>query len=104
MVTLVFVAILLLAFALDLWVIRPLEKQRPSTDTSRADAALEFIVPRTLFFHPGHTWARLDDDGLATAGVDDVVCTAVGQNWSVEAPAAGTQNTAGEHSGLEHQV
>lgn len=95
MVTLVFVAVILAAVALDVWVIRPwTEKHRPRVGHSH-DAPTEIVVPRTLFFHPGHTWARLDEDGRVTVGVDDLVRTLVGDLSAVELPAPGTELCAG---------
>jgi glycine cleavage system H protein len=95
-VTLVFVAVLLAAFALDLWLIRPWEAKHRPAPTAHEDAALEFVVPRTLFFHPGHTWARLDDDGRVTVGVDDLARTMVGDLSAVELPAVGEHVTEGQ--------
>ena len=63
-VTLVFVTMLLLAMALDRWVIRPWEKKhRPRRPTPSRDGA-DLVVPRTLFFHPGQTTSTLSR-GLA---------------------------------------
>lgn len=95
MVTLVFVAVLVLAVAVDLWLIRPWERRNLPGVSDHTDAGLEFVVPRTLFFHPGHTWARLDEDGLVTVGVDDLARTLIGEFSSVELPTVGTWVTAG---------
>jgi glycine cleavage system H protein len=97
-VTLVFVAVILAAVALDVWVIRPwTEKHRPRVGHSH-DAPIEIVVPRTLFFHPGHTWARLDDDGKVTVGVDDLVRTVAGDLSAVELPAVGNAVRAGDRA------
>ncbi|HSO21611.1 MAG TPA: hypothetical protein VLT81_01815 [Chondromyces sp.] len=98
MVTLVFVAVILAAVALDAWVIRPwTEKHRPRVGHSH-DAPIEIVVPRTLFFHPGHTWARLDDDGKVTVGVDDLVRTVAGDLSAVELPVVGNAVRAGDRA------
>jgi glycine cleavage system H lipoate-binding protein len=94
-VTLVFVAVLLVAVALDQWVIRPWETKHRPRATVASDSATEFVVPRNLFFHPGHAWARLDDDGLVTVGMDDLARTLIGEISSVELPTVGTRVTAG---------
>lgn len=96
MVTLVFVAVLLAAVALDVWLIRPLERRRSTAKMGDAEGTLEVIVPRTLFFHPGHTWARLDGDGRVTVGIDDLARTLVGNLSTVELPTVGTTVNAGE--------
>lgn len=95
MVTLVFVAVLLLAVGLDHWVIRPWEKRHRPRPTAGGDDRAEFVVPRTLFFHPGHTWARLDGDGRVTVGVDDLARTLIGDLSTVELPAVGTPVSSG---------
>jgi glycine cleavage system H protein len=95
---LVFVAVILAAVALDAWVIRPwTEKHRPRVGHSH-DAPIEIVVPRTLFFHPGHTWARLDEDGRVTVGVDDLVRTLVGDLSAVELPVVGNAVRAGDRA------
>ncbi len=96
MVTLVFVAMLVAAFALDRWVISPWEvRHRPATSAAD-DASLEIVVPRTLFFHPGHSWARLDSDGQVTVGFDDFARTVVGDLGSIELPTIGQRLVAGK--------
>jgi glycine cleavage system H lipoate-binding protein len=94
-VTLVFVAVLLAAFALDLWVIRPWEAKHRPAIVGHDEAPLEIVVPRTLFFHPGHTWARLESDGHVTVGVDDLARTAIGDVKDIELPVVGECLTAG---------
>jgi len=94
-VTLAFVAVLLAVFLLDLLVIRPWEARRPPKEPDGGDAALEFVVPRTVFFHPGHVWARIDDDGGVTVGIDDLARTAIGDLSSVELPSVGDRLIAG---------
>lgn len=98
MVTLVFVAVILAAVALDVWFIRPWEIAHRSTRARGADSPIEFIVPRTLFFHRGHTWARLDGDGRVAVGIDDLARTIVGDLSMVELPAIGARLTAGREA------
>ena len=94
-VTLIFVSVLLAVFLLDVFVIRPWEKRRLPRRAVDADAALQFAVPRALFFHPGHVWARVDDDGRVTVGIDDFVRTVVGDIQAVELPSVGDRLIAG---------
>jgi glycine cleavage system H lipoate-binding protein len=94
-VTLVFVTVLLAACALDWWLIRPWEARHRPGRPARDDEPLEFVVPRTLFFHPGHTWARLESDGQVTVGVDDLARTAIGDVENIELPAVGDRLEAG---------
>jgi glycine cleavage system H lipoate-binding protein len=94
-VTLTFVAVLVSVFLLDLLVIRPWEARRPPDRVADPDAELEFAVPRGVFFHPGHVWARFDADGEATVGIDDLVRTVVGNLSAVELPSVGDHLIAG---------
>ncbi len=95
MVTLTFVSVLLAVFLLDVVVIRPWERRHLPGRAPDADAALEFAVPRALFFHPGHVWARVDDDGGVTVGIDDFARTVIGDLSTVELPSVGDRVVAG---------
>jgi glycine cleavage system H protein len=95
-VTLVFVGVILVVVAIDMCLIQPYEKRHASTKAKGIDTAVEFVVPRTLFFHPGHTWLRLDDDGLVTVGIDDFARTLIGDFSTVEPPEVGSQLRIGE--------
>jgi glycine cleavage system H protein len=46
-------------------------------------------IPKSVFFHPGHTWARLQDGDSLEIGVDDFVQKALGGIDHVELPAIG---------------
>ena len=35
-------------------------------------------IPKSVFFHPGHTWARLQDGDSLEVGIDDFVQKALG--------------------------
>src|SRR5574338_1293731 len=37
-----------------------------------------FQVPAGVFLHPGHTWARLEPDGLVAVGADDFAHRLIG--------------------------
>lgn len=95
MVTLTFVAVLLAAFLLDALVIRPWEAKHLPRPVADVDAELEFAVPRALFFHPGHLWARFGDDGRVTVGIDDLARTLIGDLSTVELPSVGERLVAG---------
>lgn len=95
MVTLIFVSVLVAVFLLDVLVIRPWERRHLPRREPDADAALEFAVPRALFFHPGHVWARVDDDGRITVGIDDLARTVIGDLSTVELPSVGDRVIAG---------
>ncbi len=103
MVTLIFVSVLLAVFLLDVVVIRPWERRHLPRRASDADAALEFAVPRALFFHPGHVWARVDDDGRVTVGIDDLARTVIGDLSTVELPSVGDRVIAGRPAMTIHR-
>lgn len=102
MVTLVFVAVLLAACALDWWIVRPWEARHRPVVSQPDDASLEFVVPRTIFFHPGHTWARLEPDGQVTVGFDDFTRTVLGHLERIEIPRVGAHLAAGRPAMAVH--
>ncbi|MFO8072752.1 MAG: glycine cleavage system protein H [Polyangia bacterium] len=100
MVTLSFVAVILLFFLLDFAVIRRLERATPFTGASsekdHAPVEREFVMPRGYFFHPGHVWVRVRVDGTASVGIDDLARTALGEIEKVSLPQAGAEIEQGE--------
>ncbi|ACG73101.1 glycine cleavage H-protein [Anaeromyxobacter sp. K] len=54
-----------------------------------------FQVPAGVHLHPGHTWARLESDGLVAVGVDDFAHKLVGPA-RVELPSVGAKVAQGE--------
>lgn len=55
-----------------------------------------FEVPANLFFHPGHTWVRLEGGDTVTVGVSDFAQKLVGPLGRVQLPAVGTSLVQGE--------
>jgi glycine cleavage system H lipoate-binding protein len=54
-----------------------------------------FHVPPGVHLHPGHTWARLETDGLVSVGLDDFAHKLVGPA-AVDLPALGSRVAQGE--------
>lgn len=54
-----------------------------------------FALPAGIHLHPGHTWARVEPDGLVTVGLDDFAAKLVGP-VSVELPQVGATVLQGE--------
>jgi glycine cleavage system H lipoate-binding protein len=54
-----------------------------------------FQLPAGIHLHPGHTWARLEADGLVAVGVDDFAHKLVGPA-QVELPQLGEKVAQGE--------
>jgi glycine cleavage system H lipoate-binding protein len=67
---------------------------RPAGATAPAGLGW-FQLPAGLKLHPGHTWARLEQDGLVTVGIDDFAHRLVGPA-SVELPAVGDHVSQGD--------
>jgi len=67
---------------------RPARAPRPAADGW-------FRVPAGVHLHPGHTWARLEPDGLVAIGADDFAHKLVGPA-RVELPAVGAKVLQGE--------
>lgn len=81
-------------------------KEAPAKATARARTAAPpvragapgptwFGVPAGIHLHPGHTWARLEPDGLVAVGADDFAHKLVGVA-KVGLPALGDKVAQGE--------
>jgi glycine cleavage system H lipoate-binding protein len=55
-----------------------------------------FQAPGNLFFHPGHTWVRLDKGDTVTIGISDFAQKLVGPLGRVELPEPGALLAQGE--------
>jgi glycine cleavage system H lipoate-binding protein len=55
-----------------------------------------FQVPANLFFHPGHTWVRVDGGDTVTIGISDFAQKLVGPLGRVRLPALGASLAQGE--------
>ena len=53
-------------------------------------------MPADLFFHPGHTWVRLDGDDTVTVGISDFAQKLVGPLDRIQLPAVGASLAQGE--------
>jgi glycine cleavage system H lipoate-binding protein len=61
-------------------------------------------VEPDLFYHPAHTWARIEEGGMVRAGLDDFGQRILGRAYSVSLPAFRTTVAAGsECLHLAHQ-
>jgi glycine cleavage system H lipoate-binding protein len=69
---------------------------RPPAAGARAPAGPGwFQIPAGVWLHPGHTWARLEEDGLVAVGADDFAHKLVGAS-QVSLPAPGDRVMQGE--------
>jgi glycine cleavage system H lipoate-binding protein len=71
------------------------EAARPAGATAPRAGLGWFQLPAGVKLHPGHTWARLEQDGLVTVGIDDFAHKLVGPA-SVDLPAVGARVAQGE--------
>jgi glycine cleavage system H protein len=55
-----------------------------------------FQVPANLFFHPGHTWVRMDGGDTVTVGISDFAQRLVGPLGRIQLPAVGASLAQGE--------
>jgi glycine cleavage system H lipoate-binding protein len=74
---------------------RAAARARPAGATAPRPAAGWFQVPAGVHLHPGHTWARLEADGLVSVGIDDFAHKLVGPA-RVDLPALGEKVLQGE--------
>ncbi len=67
-------------------------------------------IPKGVFFHPGHTWARLQDGDSLSIGIDDFIQKALGSIEKLALPAVGEFVRQGdpiisiEHAGRRLQL
>jgi glycine cleavage system H protein len=62
----------------------------PTAALGWADQLREYFqVPERLFFHAGHTWARVDGDDTVTVGMDAFARQLVGSSARLRLPAVG---------------
>lgn len=71
------------------------EAGRPAGATAPRPGTGWFQLPAGVRLHPGHTWARLEQDGLVTVGIDDFAHRLVGPA-AVDLPAVGAHVGQGE--------
>jgi glycine cleavage system H protein len=71
--------------------------RRVSALMSRALEALSgwFQFPQTLYYHQGHSWAKLEE-GLVRIGLDDFAQRLLGRPDSIELPLTGTKVRQGD--------
>jgi glycine cleavage system H lipoate-binding protein len=55
-----------------------------------------FQLPADLYFHPGHTWVRMDDGDTVTVGISDFAQKLVGPLGRIQLPAVGASLAQGE--------
>jgi glycine cleavage system H protein len=61
-----------------------------AAELPRAVTAGWFSVPADVALHPGHTWARMEEDGTVAVGLDDLGHRMIGAVDGIELPAAGS--------------
>jgi glycine cleavage system H lipoate-binding protein len=114
MVALFVILFVVLLLAVDL-ILQAKSKRYPlmSSVPSRAKAthARETLrIPKGVFFHPGHTWARLQDGDSLSVGIDDFIQKALGSIDRVLLPSPGEFVRQGdpvisiEHNGRRVQL
>ncbi len=70
-------------------------REAPAGATALRPTSGWFHVPAGVHLHPGHTWARLEADGLVTVGIDDFAHKLVAPT-AVKLPALGAHVAQGE--------
>jgi hypothetical protein len=62
---------------------------KPAAPAEREEEVCGMSFPLDRFYHRGHTWARLDCDGIVTVGLDDLGKRLIGAPDAVDLPAPG---------------
>ena len=90
MVALFVILTLVVALAVDSWV---LARQRRTTAVVAPAPLVAMKVPQPpqgIVLDAAHTWLRITSDGRLRVGIDDFLAEAVGPIEKVEVPAQGT--------------
>jgi len=90
MVALLVILTIVLALAVDSWV---LARERRTAAVLAPTPLVAMKVPQPpqgIFLDAAHTWLRITSDGRLRVGIDDFLAEAVGQVDRVEVPAQGT--------------
>ena len=90
MVALLVILTIVLALAVDSWV---LARQRRTAAVEAPAPLVAMKVPQPpqgIFLDAAHTWLRITSDGRLRVGIDDFLAEAVGPIEKVEVPAQGT--------------
>lgn len=97
MVALFVILFVLLVLGVDL-IIQARSKTYPlmAPAPSAASSGSHLRVPKDVFFHPGHTWARLRSGDSIIVGIDDFVNKALGGVQTVLLPRVGSSVEQGE--------
>ncbi len=62
-----------------------------SSGAAAVPVRLGFELPPDRYYHRGHTWARVDQDGTIAVGLDDLARRLLGEASAVELPAVGAR-------------
>jgi glycine cleavage system H lipoate-binding protein len=94
----VFLVLLTIAafLLLDWYLVRRKNRVPADSRATYADAGPPATSVAGLFFHPGHTWVRVEPDGLLSVGVSDFAAQFVGKVAGVELPQEGSSLGQGE--------
>lgn len=76
--------------------VQPVRVSIPELARDIGEAIGGFIVPERLYYHQGHAWVRLDDNNVATVGLDDFAQKLVGKIDKVKLPPIGSKVKQGE--------
>lgn len=69
-----------------------------AVELPRAVTAGWFQVPADVALHPGHTWARMEEDGTVAVGLDDLGHRMVGAVDGMSLPSPGSRVEQGERA------
>jgi len=102
MVVLLFVLTVIGCITVDLY-LRRREKRRAAAESPALGEPARFLpfwaahkLPGGLFFHSGHTWAKLEPSGAVQVGLDGFAREVLGRVDRFELPAEGVKVRQGE--------
>ncbi len=88
----IFVVMTIIVFILIDLMVQTVVRRKKATVQAGTQAhsdAMDLRMPLGYFFHPGHTWARIEETGEVEVGIDDFAQKLIGNIDNIELPEVG---------------
>jgi glycine cleavage system H lipoate-binding protein len=94
----IFVVMTVMAFVLLDLIVQNIGRSRkaPARNNAVAELDQDLIMPLGYFFHPGHTWAQIEETGAIKIGLDDFAQKILGSIDKIVLPELGEKVREGQ--------
>lgn len=86
----------------------PAPRPVPVSEVARRSAAIigdlvgGFLVPKQVYYHPGHAWAKVEGENIVSVGMDDFAHKLVGKIDYINTPTVGSTLNQGDKGWTLH--